>query len=126
MKTSMTCLSVLIAPNWNVEFHVHTNASNSALGVMFKQNLNNIINKPIYYASRLMNNVKKNYSTIEKEALAMIYVVKKFQHYLLGNNFTFFVGHQALLYLVNKLVLHVVLRDGCYFYMNSILKQFTN
>jgi len=32
----------------------------------------------------------------------MIYVIKKFHHYLLGNNFTFFVDHQALIYLVNK------------------------
>jgi hypothetical protein len=32
----------------------------------------------------------------------MIYVVNKFKHYLLQNNFTFFVDHQVLLYLVNK------------------------
>jgi hypothetical protein len=32
----------------------------------------------------------------------MNYVVKKFKHYLLENIFTFFVDHQALLYLINK------------------------
>jgi hypothetical protein len=45
--------------------------------------------------------VQKNYTTTEKEALA-IYDVKKFRHYLLGNSFIFFMDHQALLYLVNK------------------------
>jgi hypothetical protein len=34
-----------------------------------------------------MNSAKKNYTTIEKEDLTMIYVVKKFKHYLLGNSF---------------------------------------
>jgi hypothetical protein len=32
----------------------------------------------------------------------MIYAMKKFRHYLLGNNLIFFVDHQALFYLVNK------------------------
>jgi hypothetical protein len=49
-----------------------------------------------------MIGAKKNYSTIEKETLAMIYAIKKFRHYSLGNNFTFFVNYQALIYLVNK------------------------
>jgi hypothetical protein len=49
-----------------------------------------------------MNNAKKNYTTTKKETLAMIYVVKKFRHRLLGNNLTFFMDHQTLLYLVNK------------------------
>jgi hypothetical protein len=35
----------------------------------------------------------------------MIYDVKKFRHYLLGNSFIFFVDHQTLLYLVNKLTI---------------------
>jgi hypothetical protein len=69
---------------------------------MLGQNLDNIIYKLIYYASRLMNNVKKIYITTKKETLAMIYVVKKFRHCLLGNNLAFYVDHQTLLYLVNK------------------------
>ena len=32
----------------------------------------------------------------------MIYVVKKFRHYLIANMFVFFVDHQELMYLVNK------------------------
>jgi hypothetical protein len=67
MKASMTCLLVLIVPNWNVEFHVHINASNFALGVMMGQNLDNTIDKLIYYANILMNNVEINYSTIKRK-----------------------------------------------------------
>ena len=58
---------------------------------------------PVSYASRQLNTAKKNYTTTEREGLSMIYVVKKFWHYLLANPFIFFVDHQALLYLlVNK------------------------
>jgi hypothetical protein len=56
MKASMTCLPMLMVPNWKIKFHVHINTSNFALGVMLGQNLNNTIDKPMYYASRLMNN----------------------------------------------------------------------
>jgi hypothetical protein len=93
MKTSLTTLPILIVPNWTKEFHVYTNASNYAIGIMLAQNLNDTIDKPIYYANQLMTGVEMNYSTTKKEALAMIYVIKKFHHCLLGNNFTFFVDH---------------------------------
>jgi hypothetical protein len=56
----------------------------------------------IYYASKLFNQAKKNYTTIEREALAMIYVMKKIRHYLLANHFIFFMDHQALVYMVNR------------------------
>jgi hypothetical protein len=103
MKTSLLTLPILIVPNWTKEFHVHTNASNYAIGTMLPQNPNDTIDKPIYYANQLMIGAKMNYSTTEKEALTTIYVIKKFHHYLLGNNFTFFVDHQALIYLINQL-----------------------
>ncbi len=45
---------------------------------------------------------KNNYTRIENETLVMIYTVKKFKHYFLGNYFILFVNHQALYYLVNK------------------------
>jgi hypothetical protein len=54
------------------------------------------------YLSRLLNFVERNYITTHIEALAMVYALHKFKHYLLGNKFTFFVNHMALVYLVNK------------------------
>jgi hypothetical protein len=39
---------------------------------------------------------------IHKKALTMVYALHKFKHYLLGNRFTFFEDHMALVYLVNK------------------------
>ncbi len=72
---------------------MHTDASNFVLGVMLGQNPDNTINIPIYFASRVMNSADNNYTTTKKEGLVMIYVVKKFKHYLLGNNFIFFVNH---------------------------------
>ena len=57
---------------------------------------------PIYFASRQLDNAEKNYTTIEREGLAMIFSCKKYRHYLLANHFKFYVDHQALLYLVNK------------------------
>jgi hypothetical protein len=54
------------------------------------------------YAFQLLNNVKKNYTTTEREALATIYVFHKYCHYLFGNNFFSYVDHMAFLYLVKK------------------------
>jgi len=54
------------------------------------------------YFSRLLNSTKKNYTTTKREALAMVYALHKFKHYMLCNMFTFFVNHMVLIYLVNK------------------------
>jgi len=42
-----------------------------------------------------MNSVEKNYSSTKNEALPMVYALKKFIHYLLGNIFTIFIDHQV-------------------------------
>jgi hypothetical protein len=102
MKTSLTTLLVLIVLDWTREFHVHIDALNNFIGAMLVQNHEDTIDKPIYYASKLMIRTENNYLTIEKETFAMIYVLKKSHHYLLGNKFTLIVNHQALIYLVNK------------------------
>jgi hypothetical protein len=54
------------------------------------------------YTSRLFNKVEQNYTTIEREALAMVYALHKFKHFLLGNKFVFYVDHMVMVYLVNK------------------------
>jgi hypothetical protein len=88
-----------------MEFHVHTNASNLLVGVMLAQNPTGKCDQPIAYAFRLLNNVEKNYTTTKRGALAMIYVLHKFRHYLLGKKFIFYINHMTLLYLIKKLQL---------------------
>ncbi len=50
--------SILISPNWEVEFHVHIDASLLALGAMLCQNVTRKSDQPIAYASRLLNIAK--------------------------------------------------------------------
>ena len=102
IKTRYQNAPILIGVDWKLEFHIHTDASNIAVGAMLAQNPTGETNQPIAYALRLLNKVEKNYTTTEKEALAMVYAVNKFRHYLLGNRFIFYVDHLALQYLVNK------------------------
>ncbi len=69
---------------------------------MLAQNLTWKCDKPIAYASHLLNNAERNYTTMKCEALAMVYTLHKFCDYLLGNKFVFYVDHMALLYLIKK------------------------
>ena len=61
--------------------------------------------RPVYYASCRLSSAEKNYSVTEREALGMVFAVQKFHHYLLGNYFIFYVDHQALMYLINKVII---------------------
>jgi hypothetical protein len=54
---------ILISPNWQVEFHVHTYASLLAMRVTLSQNVTRKTDQLIVYASRLLNKIKQNYST---------------------------------------------------------------
>jgi hypothetical protein len=93
---------ILISPNWQVEFHVHTYASLLAMGAMLSMNVAGKSDQPIMYVFRLLNIKKKNYSTINKKALPIVFALHKFRHYFLGNKFIFYLNHMALVYLVNK------------------------
>ncbi len=69
---------ILVARRWGMECHVHIDASNLAVKVMLAQNPTRKCDQPIAYASKLLNNVKKNYTITEKETLAMVYALHKF------------------------------------------------
>ena len=61
---------------------------------------------PIVYNSIKLKKYERNYSTIEREALGMVFALQKYRHYLLANPFIFYTNHQALKYLVNKPLHH--------------------
>jgi hypothetical protein len=56
----------------------------------------------IYYASKTLNDVQLNYSTTEKELLAVVFALDKFRSYLLGSKVLVYSDHAALKYLLSK------------------------
>ena len=53
--------------------------------------------RPVYFASRSLNKAERNYSQLEKEALAMIFALKKFHNYLWGQKCTIITDYKPLL-----------------------------
>ena len=87
------------------DFQVHVDASCIYLGVVPTQLGEGEIDHPINVSRRKLSEAKNNYTTIEREGLAMVYDLQNFRHYLLGSNFRMFTYHSTLKYLVNKPVL---------------------
>ncbi|WJZ89358.1 hypothetical protein VitviT2T_008581 [Vitis vinifera] len=76
-------------------------ASDFAIGVVLGQREDG---KPyvIYYASKTLNEAQRNYTTIEKELLAVVFTLDKFHAYLVGSFIIVFTNHSALNYLLTK------------------------
>nr|GEX19710.1 reverse transcriptase domain-containing protein [Tanacetum cinerariifolium] len=58
--------------------------------------------RPIHYANKTMTEAESNYTTTEKEMLAVVYAFKKFQSYLIMNKSNVYTDHSALKYLFAK------------------------
>nr|GEX04881.1 DNA-directed DNA polymerase [Tanacetum cinerariifolium] len=58
--------------------------------------------KPIHYASKMMTDAESNYTTTEKEMLAVVYAFEKFRLYLIMNKIIVHTDHSALKYLFAK------------------------
>jgi hypothetical protein len=56
----------------------------------------------------------------------MVYALHKCRHYLINNMFRFFVGHMALIYLVNKPQVFGKLARWLLLFIELISKLFTN
>ena len=102
LKKMLSKVPVVQPLDWDKPFHVFVDALDIAIGSALMQLSEPNWYMPIYYASRKLSTTERNYSTIEREALGMVYSINKFRHYLLGKKFTFHVDHSALLYLVSK------------------------
>ena len=76
-------------------------ASDFALGVVLGQRRNKVFHV-VYYASKTLNAAQVNYSTTEKEMLAIVFAFDKFCSYLLGMKVIVYTDHAAVKYLVSK------------------------
>ncbi|MDV3181313.1 MAG: ribonuclease H family protein, partial [Candidatus Phytoplasma australasiaticum] len=60
------------------------------------------IQHPIYYASKVLNVSKKNYTVTEQELLALVFAFEKFCSYLLGAKVILHTDHKSLKCLMAK------------------------
>ncbi|GJZ79087.1 putative nucleotidyltransferase, ribonuclease H [Tanacetum coccineum] len=67
----------MISPYWNMPFELMCDASDFAVGAVLGQRIDGNI-KPIYYASKTLNNAQEHYTTTEKELLAVVFAFDKF------------------------------------------------
>nr|GEZ95753.1 DNA-directed DNA polymerase [Tanacetum cinerariifolium] len=101
LKDKLTEAPILIAPNWDQPFELMCDASDYAVGAILGQRIEKHF-WLIYYASKTMNQVETNYTTTEKEMLAVVYAFKKFCSYLIMNKNIVYTNHSALKYLFAK------------------------
>lgn len=101
LKQLLTSAPVLVQPDFNSPFILRTDASNYALGAVLLQGEGNHQERPIEYASRLLNNAERNYSTTEREALAVVWAVERFRAYLDGQPVVIGSDHQPLRWLLS-------------------------
>ncbi|CAN6583817.1 unnamed protein product [Malus baccata var. baccata] len=101
LKEMLTSAPIIVPPDWSFPFELMCDASDYALGAVLGQRKEK---RPhvIYYASRTLNDAQLNYSTTEKELLAVVFALDKFRSYLLGTKVIIYTDHAALKYLFTK------------------------
>ena len=101
LKLHLTVVPIVRAPNWQLLFEIMCDASDFAIRVVLGQREDG---KPyvVYYARKTLNEAQRNYTTMEKELLAIVYALDKFRANLVGSIIIIFTGHFTLKYLLTK------------------------
>ncbi|KAG7670696.1 hypothetical protein KSW81_003250 [Nannochloris sp. 'desiccata'] len=90
---ALTTAPVLAPPDFNLPFEIHTDASDFAAGAVLSQEGNH----PIAFLSHVFKPAELNYSTYDKEFLAIILALRAWRHYIHGHPTTVYTDHQALI-----------------------------
>ncbi|GFY23855.1 retrovirus-related Pol polyprotein from transposon 17.6 [Trichonephila clavipes] len=96
IKRTLTEAPILQLPNFSEQFNLFTDASGVGIGAVLQQN-----QKPIAFASRILNKAERNYTVKERECLAVIWALNKFKTYFGSLPVKVITDHAALTKLTN-------------------------
>ena len=97
LKTKLTTALVLALPDTSKDFVIFCDASLQGLGCVLMQE-----GHVIAYASRQLKPHERNYPTHDLELAAVVYALKQWRHYLLGNRYELYSDHQSLKYIFTQ------------------------
>jgi len=98
LKRHICVQPVLCLPDMSKPFILQTDASADGIGAILLQEVDGV-KHPVAYTSKKLLPRERNYSTIEREAFAIIWGIQKFQNYLMGTHFLLETDYHPLQYL---------------------------
>ena len=84
LKKSLITAPVVQPLDWNLPFEIMCDASDYVVGAVLGQRVDKKLNV-IHYASKTLDNGQRNYATIEKEFLAVVFACDKFRPYIVDS-----------------------------------------
>ena len=95
LKSALVSAPILKSPDFTKQFSIHTDASAYAIGAVLTQDHDGF-DHPIAYLSRSLTKNEINYSTTERELLAVIFALEQFQRYIGGQKCNIITDHASL------------------------------
>ncbi|XP_070682337.1 uncharacterized protein [Malus domestica] len=97
LKQAMTSPQLLALPNFAEPFVIECDASGLGIGAVLQQ-----MGRPIAFASQTLGPRNQALSTYERELIAIVYTIKKWQNYLQGRHFIIKTDHNSLKYFLSQ------------------------
>ena len=101
LKDHLTSAPVLSFPNFDNNFILDTDASNTGIGGVLSQLQDDGTERVIAYASRVLTRPERRYCVTRRELLSVVTFTHHFRPYLLGGKFTIRTDHGSLIWLSN-------------------------
>ena len=101
VKSHLASCQLLAHYDPNLPVHLACDASPYGVGAVLSHIMPDGSEKPIAYASRSLATAEKNYSQLYKEALAIIFGIKRFHQYIYGRKFQLVSDHKPLMSILD-------------------------
>ena len=95
IKEAFSNIISLSQPDFNYPLKIDIDASSHSIGAVIYQDKK----PPIAFASRKLSKAERNYSTTDREFLALVWAIKHFRPYVYGYEFEVFTDHKPLIHM---------------------------
>jgi transposase InsO family protein len=102
LKKALTSSAVVVPYDPSLPVKIDTDASPVGIGAVLSHVYPDGTEKPIEMASRSLSKAERNYAQIEKEALSLVWGIKKFHKYVFARSFTLVTDHKPLLFILKE------------------------